>query len=138
MTDQEKPTCKVIRAGNNHKYIGKQSLTYFEGISSKNTGAKGICMHLLKIQPGGKSNAHLHEDHETVLYILSGAAGMWYGEKLDHHLECKAMDYLYIPPGVPHLPYNLSDTEPCIAVVARTDPDEQESVVLLPELDKLH
>jgi uncharacterized RmlC-like cupin family protein len=36
---------------------------------------------------------------------------------------------------MPHLPYNLSDTESCVAVVARTDPNEQESVRLLPELE---
>jgi uncharacterized RmlC-like cupin family protein len=36
---------------------------------------------------------------------------------------------------MPHLPYNLSQTESCVAVIARTDPNEQESVVLLPALD---
>jgi len=35
---------------------------------------------------------------------------------------------------VPHLPGNPSTTEPCVAVIARTDPNEQESVVLLPDL----
>jgi uncharacterized RmlC-like cupin family protein len=49
-----------------------------------------------------------------------------------------AGDFVYIPAGMPHLPYNSSQTETCTAVVARTDPDEQESVVLLPELDELH
>jgi uncharacterized RmlC-like cupin family protein len=39
---------------------------------------------------------------------------------------------------MPHLPYNLSQTESCVAVIARTDPKEQESVVLLPELDLAH
>jgi uncharacterized RmlC-like cupin family protein len=39
---------------------------------------------------------------------------------------------------VPHLPYNASSTEPCVAVISRTDPNEQESVVLLPELDAIH
>ena len=33
----------------------------------------------------------------------------------------------YIPAGVPHLPANLSD-KPATAVIARTDPNEQESV----------
>ena len=42
----------------------------------------------------------------------------------------------YIPAGVPHLPTNLSD-KPASAVITRTDPNEQESVVLLPELDAL-
>jgi uncharacterized RmlC-like cupin family protein len=34
---------------------------------------------------------------------------------------------------MPHLPSNASDSEPCTAVIARTDPNEQESVVLLDE-----
>lgn len=37
--------------------------------------------------------------------------------------------------GVPHLPVNRSKTEPCGAMIARTDPNEPESVVLLPELE---
>jgi uncharacterized RmlC-like cupin family protein len=39
---------------------------------------------------------------------------------------------------MPHLPYNMSETEPATAVVARTDPNEQESVMLMPELDRIH
>ena len=35
------------------------------------------------------------------------------------------------------MPINTSTTEHCIAVIARTDPNEQESVVLLPELDEV-
>lgn len=62
---------------------------------------------------------------------------MWFGEGLREHLEVRAGDYLYIPAGMPHLPYNPSATEVCTAVIARTDPNEQESVVLLPELDAL-
>ncbi len=46
-------------------------------------------------------------------------------------------DFLYIPAGVRHLPVNLSDTEPLVGIIARTDPEEQESVVLLPDLDEL-
>jgi len=38
--------------------------------------------------------------------------------------------------GMPHLPANHSDTEPYTAVVARTDPNEQESVIVLPALDR--
>lgn len=94
-------------------------------------------MHLVTIPPAARAKAHLHEDHESVLYVISGEAGMWFGENLEEHVDCQPGDYLYIPPGVPHLPYNASDTEPCTAVVARTDPHEQEGVVLLPELDNL-
>lgn len=62
---------------------------------------------------------------------------MWYGEKLEHHMFVDEGDFLYIPAGMPHLPYNLSEFEPCTALIARTDPNEQKSVLLLPELDTL-
>ena len=62
---------------------------------------------------------------------------MWYGEQLEEHLFAKSGDFVYIPADMPHLPYNLSDTEDCVAVIARTDPNEQESVILLPELDRI-
>ncbi|MGH7645809.1 MAG: cupin domain-containing protein, partial [Gemmatimonadales bacterium] len=35
-----------------------------------------------------------------------------------------AGDFIYIEPGVPHEVLNLSDTEPVVAVVARSDADE--------------
>lgn len=41
----------------------------------------------------------------------------------------------FIPAVVPHFPANLSQTGPVAAVIARTDPNEQESVVLVPEPD---
>ena len=44
-------------------------------------------------------------------------------------------DFLYIPANTPHLPYNASDSQPCVGLVARTDPNEQESVTLLPLSD---
>jgi uncharacterized RmlC-like cupin family protein len=128
------PTCVVIQASETH--MGKQGLPYFQGISAANAGARGLCMHLLTIPPGGCGKAHLHANHETAIYILSGEAEMWYGERLQQHLVVHAGDLLYIPAGMPHLPANRSDTESCTAVVARTDPNEQESVILLPVLDR--
>jgi uncharacterized RmlC-like cupin family protein len=55
---------------------------------------------------------------------------------LVHRDEVGPGDIVYIPAGVPHLPINRSD-EPVVAVVARTDPNEQESVVVMPELDEV-
>ena len=99
-------------------------------------GARALCLHTLEIPPGGRAKAHLHEHHESAIYVLSGTAGMWHGPTLDEHLVVHAGEFLYIPAGVPHLPYNLSPTEPCRAVLARTDPNEQESVRLLPALER--
>ncbi|MDW6026214.1 cupin domain-containing protein [Mesorhizobium sp. BAC0120] len=132
MTVKSKPTCRLIRPDNT--YDGKQGLSYFEGISTETVGAKGICMHILTMPPGARAKAHLHEAHETAIYCLSGEVDTWYGDELENHIVVKAGDLFYIPAGVPHLPANLSD-RPSSAVIARTDPNEQESVVLLPELD---
>ncbi len=124
-------TCRIIRPGKGH--ATKQGLDYFSGVSAESAGATGLCMHLLTIPPGGRARAHYHERHETAIYVLSGEAVVWYGEGLAEKLTCRAGDFLFIPAGMPHLPANLSQTEPVTAVVARTDPNEQESVVLVPE-----
>jgi len=134
MLQSSRPTCRIVRPG--QTYDGKQGLSYFEGISAEAVGSTGICMHLLTIPPGGRAKAHLHESHETAIYVLSGEAHTWYGNRLEHHAIVRAGEMFYIPAGVPHLPANLSD-QPCSAVIARTDPKEQESVVLLPDLDGL-
>jgi uncharacterized RmlC-like cupin family protein len=126
------PTCVVVRPGGG--FSGKQGLSYVEGISAESVDATGLCMHLLRIPPAGRARAHLHESHETAIYVISGEAEMWLGENLAERLDVKAGELLYIPANTLHLPINTSD-EPCVAVLARTDPIEQESVVLLPELD---
>jgi uncharacterized RmlC-like cupin family protein len=95
-------------------------------------------MHMVTIPPGGRAKAHLHENHETAIYMLRGACQLWYSAGLIEHLVARGGDFVYIPAGMPHLPVNLSLTEPCVAIIARTDPNEAESVVLLPELDGLH
>ncbi len=135
MSEQPTPTCRVVRSG--ETYEGKQSLAYFAGISAETAGAQRLCLHLLTIPPGGRAKAHLHENHESAIYVLSGRAEMWSGDRLQDHVVVGPGDFLYIPAGVPHLPANLSQTEPCTAVMARTDPNEQESLVLLPELESL-
>ena len=134
MPTPSQPACRVIRPA--ETYDGKQGLTYVCGIAAETVGSNGICMHLLTIPPGARANAHLHENHETALYVLEGEAVTLYGDRLQHHMVNRAGDLVYIPAGVPHLPVNLSG-KPISAVIARTDPNEQESVVLLPELETL-
>lgn len=131
--DDAKSTCRVIGAG--EEVVGKQGHPHAPGISAQSAGAQGIHMQIVRLPPGNRSNAHKHEGHETAIYVLSGEAGMWYGENLQHHLVVRAREFLYIPANVPHLPYNPSDAESCVAVIARTDANDQESVVLLPELE---
>jgi uncharacterized RmlC-like cupin family protein len=127
------PGCVVIRPA--ELAASKQGLAYRAGVSSESAGARRLCMHLVTIPPGARARAHMHDRHETAIYVLSGVSELRYGEGLRQHAVVRAGDFLYIPPGMPHLPYNPSPTEPCLAVISRTDPNEQESTVLLPELE---
>lgn len=127
------PTCTVIRP--NETYKGKQGLSFIAGISAETVGATGICMHLVTISPDRRAKPHLHAAHETAFYVLQGALEVRFGERLAERLTVRAGEFLYIPAGMPHRPMSIGATEPCVAVVARTDPSEQESVVVLPELE---
>lgn len=127
--------CTLLRAG--APFIGKQGFSYAPAVSAETVGASAIHMQLLTMPPGARAKAHKHEAHETAIYVLSGEGAMYYGERLEQHMVARAGDFIYIPANMPHLPYNMSQTEPCVAVITRTDPNEQESVVLMPELETL-
>ncbi len=131
--DHDRRTCRLISAGGS--YYGKQGVTYGAGVSAESVGSRALCMHLVTVPPGGRAQAHLHENHESAIYVISGESEVWYGDKLEERLLVRAGEFMYIPEGVPHLPTNASVSKPCVAVLARTDPNEQESVVPLPELD---
>jgi uncharacterized RmlC-like cupin family protein len=135
-TSDNMVTCRVVGPGT--EFVGKQALLYAPGISAESVGAQGIHLQVVTIPAGGRANAHKHVGHETAIYILSGESGVWYGERLEEHLSARSGDFVYIPADMPHLPYNLSGTHSCVVVIARTDPNEQESVLLLPELDRIH
>ena len=128
-------SCQKIRPVTT-SYAGKQGFSYFEGISREGVGSRAICMHLLTIPPGGRAKAHKHATHETAIYVLSGTTLMAWGERLENRMEVGAGEMLYIPADMPHLPWNPGP-DPATAVIARTDPHEQESVVLLPDLEAL-
>ena len=59
-----------------------------------------------------------------------------FGPRLGEQLVARAGDYLYIPADMPHLVHNDSGAA-CRALVAHTAADDQQGIVLLPELDAL-
>jgi uncharacterized RmlC-like cupin family protein len=48
---------------------------------------------------------------------------------LKQTVENEAGDFIFIEPGIPHEVFNMSDTEPVVAVVARSAADEWEKIV---------
>lgn len=118
----------TVRTGDAEAQASKQGLPIFPGISGKNAGAKGISMLRVVIPPGGEAKAHLHRGFESAVYLVQGRVETRYGKDLAQSVVNVAGDFLYIPADLPHQPRNLSDSEPAVAIVVRTDPNEQESV----------
>ena len=127
--------CVLVQAGEAAE--GRTGVTYAAGISASSAGAKGLCLQLASLPPGARARAHQHDEHESAAYVIEGEMVMWFGERLDQQLLARPGDFVYIPSGVPHLVINASDAEPAVAVLARTDPNEQEDVTELPDLDAL-
>jgi uncharacterized RmlC-like cupin family protein len=126
---------KIITIRPDEEVMSRQSLPYFIGISEQSAGATAISMNLIVIPPGGAADAHLHRGYETAIYVLEGRVKTFYGPGLKESTINEAGDFMFIPADVPHQPTNLSDTEPAKAIVARNDPNEQESVEPYPNAD---
>lgn len=108
---------------------GWNGIRYKTGLSAKNVAARKLSMNVATIPPGGVAYAHVHVDFEVMLYILEGRVRHEYGPDLEKSIDNQAGDFIFIEPGVPHEVWNLSDTEPVVAVVARSDASEWENIV---------
>jgi uncharacterized RmlC-like cupin family protein len=108
---------------------GWNGIRYKVGLSAKNVAARKLSMNVATIPPGGVAFAHVHVDFEVMLYILEGRVRHEYGPGLELRVDNQAGDFIFIEPGVPHEVRNLSDTEPVVAVVARSDASEWENIV---------
>ena len=120
---------EIVTVSSPQGVMTKQKIPYFLGISQATTGAKTLSMNLVVIPPGACADPHYHRDYETGIYVLQGRVETRYGEGLKHSVINEAGDFVFIPPDLPHQPFNLSDTESAIAIVVRNDPNEQENVV---------
>ena len=120
----------VRGGGENHR--AWNGIRYKTGLSGKNVGAQNLSMNVATVPPGAVAYAHIHVGFEVMLFILQGRVRHEYGEDLKYAVEHQAGDFIYIEPGIPHEVFNLSDTEPVVAVVARSAADEWDKIVNYP------
>jgi uncharacterized RmlC-like cupin family protein len=102
---------------------------YKQGMSAKNVGSTKLSMNVATIPPGGVAYAHIHDGFELMLYIVEGNVRHEFGDHLKKVLENTAGDFIYIKSGVPHEVFNMSDTEPVVAFVARSSANEWDNIV---------
>ena len=102
---------------------------YKQGMSGKNVGTTSLSANIATIPPGGVAYAHIHVGFEVILYIIEGKVRHEFGPGLKQVIENEAGDFIYIKPGVPHEVFNMSDTEPVVAFVARSSADEWDNII---------
>ena len=117
----------IIRGGGDLRHWN--GIHYKEGMSAKNVGSKALSINIATIPPGGVAKAHIHDGFEVMLYIISGRVRHEYGPGLTQVVDNEAGDFIFTEPGVPHKVFNLSDTEPVVAFVARSSADEWDKII---------
>src|SRR5438045_6113091 len=104
-------------------------IQYNQGRSAKNVGTTKLSANIATIPPGGVAYAHIHVAFEVILYIIEGRVRHEFGPGLKQVLENEAGDFIYIKPGVPHEVFNISETEPVVAFVARSSAEELDKII---------
>ena len=69
--------------------------------------------------PAKDSGAHHHGIAETAGFIISGTTRLLYGEGYEDFEELSSGDFLRVPPFLPHIERNVSDTNTIEFVTAR-------------------
>jgi uncharacterized RmlC-like cupin family protein len=123
----------VVKGGLEHRV--KQGADYQPGVSAETVGSQIIWLGLMTLPPGARTRAHVHEHHETALYMMSGdVLELWTGDELEHCDHVRPGDYIYVPANVLHVAVNRGTT-PAVFMGSRNEATAQESLVLRPEMD---
>ena len=117
----------TIRGGGSRR--DWNGIHYKQGMSAKNVGTTKLSVNIATVPPGGVAAAHIHDGFELILYILEGRVRHEFGEGCKQVLENQAGDFIYIKPGVPHEVFNLSQTEPVVALVDRSSAEEWDNII---------
>jgi len=70
-------------------------------------------------EPAKDSGAHHHGKAETGGFIISGVTRLLHGENYKEYVELTEGDFLRVPPFLPHIERNMSDTETVEFLTAR-------------------
>jgi uncharacterized RmlC-like cupin family protein len=120
--------CVIIRSRgeDGRRSVGDQQ----PGVSGPSPGKPALRLHLVMIPPGTRGMPHFHAGGETAVYVVSGEADVWHGPGLGKRSAVRAGDFIYVPPGTPHLAVNRGEVT-SVAVVGRTDLPDQPGIVVI-------
>jgi uncharacterized RmlC-like cupin family protein len=127
--------CKAAVVKGSAGYRAEQGSDYEPGVSAETSGSKSIWLGMITLAPGKRTRAHVHEQHETALYMLRGdEIELWTGDQLQYRDVVRPGDYIFVPANMLHVAVNRSE-QPAVFIGCRNEASAQESVVLRPEMD---
>lgn len=89
-------------------------------VSRDVVGADKLWVGYVELPPGLTSSVHHHGEAESAIYIISGHARFYAGDRLEEVADADPGDFVWVPPHVVHVELNRSDDEPVLMVVARS------------------
>ena len=104
---------------------GEQSgaMSRATAIAGETCGSTAIFTVLSRLAPGLRSSPHIHTNCESSIYVVSGRGSVLTGVHLDQELIIQPGDFLFVPPGAPHVVVNGGDVE-IVLVVSRNTAEE--------------
>jgi uncharacterized RmlC-like cupin family protein len=128
------PKASVVKSGAGYRV--EQGSDYEPGVSAETSGSKSLWLGMITLPPGKRTWAHVHELHETALYMLSGdEVELWSGDQLQYQDMVRPGDFIFIPANMLHVAVNRG-VHPAVFIGSRNEATAQESLVLRPEMDR--
>lgn len=90
------------------------------GVSKENSAASSLWFGKVHTGPGEVSQAHHHGEAQTGGYIFKGRGYIRYGEGYANIVYMEEGDFVFVPPYMPHIEGNASQTEELIWMTTRT------------------
>ncbi len=93
-------------------------------IAGETCGSTAIFTVLSRLPSGERSSPHVHTNCESSIYVASGHGHVLTGVNLDVILAVEPGDFLFVPPGAPHIVVNDGDVD-LELVVSRNTAEER-------------
>jgi uncharacterized RmlC-like cupin family protein len=100
------------------------AMTRALAIAGETVGSTAIFTVLSRLPPGLRSSPHVHTNCESSIYVASGQGHVLTGAHLDRALVIQPGDFLFVPPGAPHIVINDGDVD-LVLVVSRNTAEER-------------
>jgi uncharacterized RmlC-like cupin family protein len=90
------------------------------GVSKENSAADKIWFGKVYTGPGEVSGAHHHGEAQTGGYVFKGRGYIRFGDRYEKIVYLEEGDFVFVPPFMPHIEGNASQTEELIWMTTRT------------------